>query len=82
VICKKLAGSPWDNSEVTDRRPRYFDDYQPGITYDCGSVSVSEDEIVSFAKDFDPQPFHVDPVAAPSGPFRGLIAAGGKRGAW
>ncbi len=61
---------------MTDRRPRYFDDYQPGLTYDCGTVSVSQDEIVSFAKDFDPQPFHVDPVAAARGPFRGLIASG------
>jgi len=61
---------------VTDRRPKYFDDYQPGLTYDCGTVSVSQDEIVSFGKDFDPQPFHVDPVAAARGPFRGLIASG------
>ena len=61
---------------MTDRRPKYFDDYQPGLTYDCGTVSVSQDEIVSFGKDFDPQPFHVDPVAAARGPFRGLIASG------
>lgn len=61
---------------MTDRRPSYFDDYQPGLTYDCGTVSVSQDEIASFAKDFDPQPFPVDPVAAARGPFRGLIASG------
>ena len=61
---------------MTDHRPRYFDDYQPGATHDCGSVSVSEDEIISFAKDFDPQPFHVDPAAAARGPFGGLIASG------
>ena len=61
---------------MTDRRPRYFDDYQPGLTYDCEPVSVSQDEMVSFAKDFDPRPFHVDPVAAAArGPFRGLIAS-------
>ncbi|HLN68934.1 MAG TPA: MaoC family dehydratase [Streptosporangiaceae bacterium] len=55
---------------------RYFDDYLPGATYDCGSVSVSEDEIVSFARQFDPQPFHADPGAAARGPFGGLIASG------
>jgi len=55
---------------------RYFDDYLPGATYDCGSVSVSEDEIVSFARQFDPQPFHVDPAAAARGPFGGLVASG------
>jgi acyl dehydratase len=66
----------WDTSVVTDDGLRYFDDYLPGATYDCGSFSVSEDEIVSFAKRFDPQPFHVDPGAAARGPFGGLVASG------
>jgi acyl dehydratase len=61
---------------VIDHGLRYFDDYLPGATYDCGSVSVSEDEIISFARQFDPQPFHVDPGAAARGPFGGLIASG------
>ena len=55
---------------------RYFEDYLPGTTRDCGSVSVSEAEIVTFAKQFDPQPFHVDPAAAAHGPFGGLVASG------
>ncbi len=55
---------------------RYFDDYAPGTSYECGSVSVDEAGIVAFAKEFDPQPFHVDPVAAASGPYAGLIASG------
>ena len=61
---------------VIDYGLRYLDDYLPGATYDCGSVSVSEDEIVSFGRQFDPQPFHVDPGAAARGPFGGLIASG------
>ena len=61
---------------MTDYGLLYFDDYLSGATYDCGSVSVSEDEIVSFAKQFDPQPFHVDPGAAARGPFGGLVASG------
>ena len=61
---------------MTDRALRYFDDYLPGASYDCGSVSVSEAEIISFAIQFDPQPFHVDPGAAARGPFGGLIASG------
>ncbi len=61
---------------VIDDGLRYFDDYLPGATYDCGSVSVSEDQIISFARQFDPQPFHVDPGAAARGPFGGLIASG------
>ena len=55
---------------------RYFEDYVPGMTRDCGSVSVDQAEIISFARQFDPQPFHVDPVAAADGPFGGLIASG------
>ena len=54
----------------------YFDDYVPGRTADCGSFSLSEAEIIAFANEYDPQPFHVDPVAAADGPFGGLIASG------
>ena len=61
---------------MIDHGLRYFDDYMPGATYDCGSISVSEDEIISFARQFDPQPFHVDPGAAARGPFGGLVASG------
>jgi len=61
---------------VTDHGVRYFDDYLPGTSYDCGSVSVSEAEIISFARRFDPQPFHVDPGVAAGGPFGGLVASG------
>jgi len=55
---------------------RYFEDYVPGVTHDCGSVAVTEAEIVEFARRYDPQGFHVDPVAAAAGPFGGLIASG------
>ncbi len=61
---------------MTDHELRYFEDYLPGASHDCGSVSVSEAEIISFATQFDPQPFHVDPGAAARGPFGGLIASG------
>jgi acyl dehydratase len=64
---------------VTDhpeRVTRYFEDYVSGLTVDCGSFSVSEAEIIAFAEKYDPQPFHVDPVAAKDGPFGGLIASG------
>jgi acyl dehydratase len=61
---------------VTNHGLRYFDDYALGATHECGSVSVDGASIVAFAKEFDPQPFHVDPAAAASGPYRGLIASG------
>jgi acyl dehydratase len=43
---------------------------------EVGPVSVSEEEILEFANRFDPQPFHIDPEAAKSSPFGGLIASG------
>ena len=55
---------------------RYFEDYALGTTYDCGSVSIDQAGIIAFAKEFDPQPFHVDLAAAAAGPFGGLIASG------
>ena len=55
---------------------RYFEDYTPGAVYEYGSITVTEAEIVDFARAFDPQPIHTDPAAAARGPFRGLIASG------
>jgi len=53
---------------------RYFEDYTPGLVVDCGTVSVSEADIIAFAKEYDPQPFHTDPSF--DSPFGGLIASG------
>jgi acyl dehydratase len=68
-----------DTKDVTDQAERaahYFEDYVPGLTVDCGSFTMSEEDIVAFAVKYDPQPFHVDPVGAKEGPFAGLIASG------
>ena len=54
----------------------HFEDLRPGAVYDLGEVTVDEQEMLAFARRFDPQPFHVDPVAAVDGPFGGLIASG------
>ena len=55
---------------------RYFEDYQSGAVYEYGYITVSEAEILDFARSFDPQPIHVDPGFAAGGPFHGLIASG------
>jgi acyl dehydratase len=54
----------------------YWEDYEPGTTHSYGPITVSEAEIVAFARQFDPQPFHVDPAAAAQTPYGGLIASG------
>lgn len=55
---------------------RYFEDYVPDSVYEYGSITISHQEILDFAKKFDPQPIHADPEAASHGPFNGLIASG------
>jgi acyl dehydratase len=55
---------------------RYFEDYEPGSVYEYGYAGVTEAEILEFAGRFDPQPIHVDPGYAATGPFGGLIASG------
>jgi acyl dehydratase len=55
---------------------RYFEDYVPGVTFDCDTVLVDEASIIAFARDYDPQPFHTDPVLALSSPYGGLISSG------
>ena len=55
---------------------RYWEDFGVGDVTELGEVEVSRDEIVEFARKYDPQPFHVDEEAAADGPFGGLIASG------
>jgi acyl dehydratase len=65
-----------DDDFATPINRRYFEDYQPGSVYEYGYRSVSADELLDFAQQFDPQPMHVDPEFAQAGPFGGLIASG------
>jgi acyl dehydratase len=58
---------------VTDR---YFEDYVPGANCVFGEIAMTESDIIEFARRYDPQPMHTDPVAAACGPFGGLIASG------
>jgi acyl dehydratase len=55
---------------------RYWEDFAVGDVTELGAIDVTEHEIVEFAERYDPQPFHIDPVAARDGPFGGLVASG------
>src|SRR6185312_15094117 len=55
---------------------RYFEDFTVGEVLILGQVTVSEAEMLAFARQFDPQPFHTDPERAKSSVFGGLIASG------
>lgn len=54
----------------------YFEDFFAGQEIPLGTRSVSEQEIIAFASQFDPQPFHVDHDAAAASHFGGVIASG------
>ncbi|WP_199155656.1 MaoC family dehydratase [Chromobacterium sp. ASV23] len=54
----------------------YFEDLQLGQRFFSASHTLSEDEIIAFARQFDPQPFHTDPEAAQHTIFNGLAASG------
>lgn len=55
---------------------RYFEDFKPGDTFKSGSVDVTQDSIIAYAREFDPQPFHTDPTAATDTLFGELVASG------
>jgi acyl dehydratase len=55
---------------------RWFSDYVAGAQYEYGHLDVSEQEILRFAEQFDPQPIHTDPDFAVRGPFGGVIGSG------
>jgi acyl dehydratase len=55
---------------------RYFEDVEAGETEVLGSHTLTQAEIIAFARRYDPQPFHIDPEAARATIFGGLIASG------
>ena len=55
----------------------YFEDFETGLTFSgSGRIRVQRDDIVRFATEFDPQPFHLDEEAAKDTIFAGLAASG------
>ncbi|CCW11998.1 MaoC/PaaZ C-terminal domain-containing protein [Rhodococcus aetherivorans] len=54
----------------------YGEDLEVGRTYRLGAHTITEDELIDFASNWDPQRFHVDKDAAEAGAYGGLIASG------
>ena len=55
----------------------YFEDFTEGQVIELGTIpSLTEEEIITFARQWDPQPFHIDPAAAKDSIYGGLIASG------
>ena len=54
----------------------FLDDLHVGQRFTAGPSKVTADDIIRFAREFDPQPFHLDGNAAAATPFKGLVASG------
>ncbi len=54
----------------------YWEDMLPGQVRDLGSITPTREEIIAFATQFDPQPFHLDDEAAQASVFGALCASG------
>jgi acyl dehydratase len=63
-------------NEPGGKQPLYFDDLNVGQRFISGTHQIDDNEIISFAKQFDPQPFHLDAEAAKQTFFEGLVASG------
>jgi len=55
---------------------RHFEDFRPGDVIELGSRTITKEAIIAFAKEFDPQVFHVDEEAAKQTIYGGLLASG------
>lgn len=55
---------------------RYFDDLPVGFRFATGEAEVDRASVLEFAREWDPQPFHLDEAAAQASHFGGLIASG------
>lgn len=54
----------------------YFEDFTPGRVFETEPWPLAADDILAYARNYDPQPFHTDPEAAAKTQFGGLIASG------
>jgi acyl dehydratase len=68
--------SPLEAPAALAEPARFFEELEIGKSYELGSFVFTADEIVAFARSFDPQPFHMDEAAAMQSSFGKLAASG------
>jgi acyl dehydratase len=54
----------------------FLEDLHVGDRFGSDTIEVTRDDIIAFARDFDPQPFHLDAGAAEQSVFQDLVASG------
>jgi acyl dehydratase len=65
-----------DPNQLGKKQTFHLDDLTVGQRFTSGTHLIDEDQIKAFAKQFDPQPFHLDGEAAKDTLFEGLVASG------
>src|SRR4051812_33787903 len=65
-----------ERTKLVPNMALYLEDLTPGLKIEGGPLTVDEEAAIAFARQFDPQPFHTDPVAALTGFFGGLVLSG------
>jgi acyl dehydratase len=74
-----LHSAPVSNSPIPTPSPRpllHWEDFPAGQVREFGAMPVTRDAVLAFARQFDPQPFHLDEEAAKGSLFGGLSASG------
>ncbi len=76
----KVAEPPgtMTNGQIPDR---YLEDFAPGMVFEFGDYLMTEEEIIAFARKYDPQPFHTERHPPPGAAHPTLIASGWHTGA-
>jgi acyl dehydratase len=59
-----------------DTPARYLEELSVGEAWEGAPIPITQDAVIAFARDYDPQPMHTDPAAAAAGRFGGIIASG------
>lgn len=54
----------------------HFEDFTPGKVWEHEGMALSQDQIIEFARQYDPQPFHTEPQSEAAAAMGGLIASG------
>ena len=80
--CDVRVGRRYDNLDLRDSAmdgtgviDRYLDDIEPGMTVVTTAIPVDAGHMIAFAREWDPMPIHVDPVAAAASIFGGITAS-------
>src|SRR5918995_516314 len=70
---REFSPAAYEGGDMADR---YLDDFAAGLMFRSATARIDANQIIEFATEFDPQPFHLDEEAARGSIFRGLAASG------